>query len=126
MNRRSWLAGASALASWLPFIWSRNAAAAPAPSGTATGKFPHGFLWGAATAGHQIEGNNTNSDSWVLENIKPTIFAEPSRDAANNFALWTSDLDLAKGMGLNAHRFSLEWPRIEPEEGLFSIAMLDH
>ena len=88
--------------------------------------FPKGFLWGAATAGHQVEGNNVNSDVWLLENVKPTAFAEPSRDANNSFELWPADLDLVKGMGLNTYRFSLEWPRIEPEEGLFSIAMLDH
>lgn len=90
------------------------------------GKFPRDFLWGAATAGHQIEGNNVNSDGWLLENVKPTVYAEPSADACNSFELWPVDLDLAKGLGLNAYRFSLEWARIEPEHGLFSIAMLDH
>ena len=88
--------------------------------------FPKGFLWGAATAGHQVEGNNVNADVWLLENIKPTIFAEPSGDADNSFELWQTDLDLAKSLGLNSYRFSLEWPRIEPEQGLWSIAMLDH
>ncbi|MFC3443742.1 family 1 glycosylhydrolase [Sphingobium rhizovicinum] len=88
--------------------------------------FPRGFLWGAATAGHQVEGNNVASDQWFLENLKPTIYAEPSRDASNSFALWPQDMDLAKGIGLNAYRFSLEWARIEPEQGLFSVAMLDH
>jgi beta-glucosidase len=88
--------------------------------------FPQGFLWGAATAGHQVEGNNTNSDCWVMENVQPTLFAEPSRDADNSFMLGATDLDLAKNLGLNTYRFSLEWARIEPEEGLFSVAMLDH
>jgi beta-glucosidase len=62
----------------------------------------------------------------VLENLKPSVFAEPSRDAANSFELRRTDLDLAKKLGLNTYRFSLEWARIEPEEGLFSLAMLDH
>jgi beta-glucosidase len=88
--------------------------------------FPKGFLWGAATAAHQIEGNNVNSDSWVLENVKPTLFKEPSLDAANSLELWPVDLDLVQSMGLNSYRFSLEWARIEPEPGRFSIAMLDH
>jgi beta-glucosidase len=88
--------------------------------------FPHNFLWGAATAGHQVEGNNINSDCWVLENVHPTAYAERSADAANSFALWQQDLDLVKGLGLNSYRFSLEWARIEPEPGLFSVAMLDH
>jgi beta-glucosidase len=88
--------------------------------------FPQGFIWGASTAGHQIEGNNYNSDIWVAENVKPTIYAEPSGDACNSFHLWPQDLDLATSMGLNTYRFSLEWSRIEPEPGMFSIASLDH
>jgi beta-glucosidase len=91
-----------------------------------SGKFPKDFLWGAATAGHQIEGNNVASDMWLLEHVKPTIFAEPSGDACNSLELWPVDLDLVRDLGLNAYRFSLEWARIEPEPGLFSIAMLDH
>jgi beta-glucosidase len=93
---------------------------------TKGGSFPKEFLWGAATAGHQIEGNNTNSDSWVLENVKPTIYREPSMDAANSIELWPVDLDLVKSLGLNSYRFSLEWARIEPEPGRFSVAMLNH
>jgi beta-glucosidase len=101
-------------------------AAAPALARTKSTAFPKDFLWGTATAGHQVEGNNINSDCWVMENVKPTLFAEPSRDADNSFALWPSDLDLVKRLGLNTYRFGLEWARIEPEEGLFSLAMLDH
>ncbi len=88
--------------------------------------FPRGFIWGAATSGHQIEGNNTNADSWVLENITPTIYAQSSGDACNSFELWRADLDLVKAIGLNTYRFSLEWPRIEPAQGQFSHAMIDH
>jgi beta-glucosidase len=88
--------------------------------------FTKGFLWGAATAAHQVEGNNVNSDTWLVENVKPTVYAEPSGDAANSFELWPQDLDLVKQIGLNSYRFSLEWARIEPEPGMFSIAMLDH
>lgn len=89
-------------------------------------KFPQGFLWGTATAAYQVEGNNLNSDVWAMEHAHPTVYAEPSGDAANSFALWPVDLDLVKGMGLNTYRFSLEWARIEPANGEFSIAMLDH
>ncbi|TCU60820.1 aryl-beta-glucosidase [Novosphingobium sp. PhB57] len=89
-------------------------------------KFPDGFLWGAATAAHQIEGNNVNSDVWAMEHANPTVYMEPSGDAANSLALWPVDLDLVKGLGLNTYRFSLEWARIEPAKGQFSIAMLDH
>ena len=43
-----------------------------------TKPFPSDFLWGVATAGHQVEGNNVNSDTWFLEHLPGTIFAEPS------------------------------------------------
>ena len=88
--------------------------------------FPPGFLWGAATSGHQTEGNNIASDAWLLEHLSPTIFAEPSGDACNSFELWPADLSFVRALGLGAYRFSLEWSRIEPERGQFSIAMLDH
>ena len=122
IDRRSLLASGLASGAALAAgpVLARAGLRAPAPA------FPQGFIWGAATAGHQVEGNNVNSDCWVLENIKPTIYREPSRDAANSLELWPADLDAARAMGLNAYRFSLEWPRIEPEEGLFSLAMLDH
>ena len=88
--------------------------------------FPKGFLWGAATSGHQTEGNNVASDSWLLETVKPSAYAEPSGDAVNSFELWPQDMDLVRSLGLNTYRFSLEWSRIEPEQGRFSVAMLDH
>lgn len=117
-NRRTFIGGAAALAA-APMT-------ARAAGGTKPGKFPRGFLWGAATAGHQIEGNNVNSDSWVMETITPSLFKEPSLDAANSLELWPVDLDLVNSLGLNTYRFSLEWSRIEPLQGEFSVAMLDH
>jgi beta-glucosidase len=118
VSRREVLAAGVALAS-LPltgFSQSSNQRAA----------FPDGFLWGAATAGHQVEGNNVASDLWFLENLEPSPFAEPSGDGCNSFELWRTDLDLVQSLGLNSYRFSLEWARIEPEPGLVSMAMLDH
>ncbi len=88
--------------------------------------FPKGFLWGAATAAHQVEGNNVNSDLWVLENVKPTLFAEPSGDACDHYNRYPEDIKLLAGLGLNTYRFSIEWARIEPEQGSFSTAELDH
>ena len=88
--------------------------------------FPRDFLWGTATAGHQNEGNNTNSDTWFLENVTPTIFREPSGLADNGYQLWEADLDLVAGMGLNSYRFSVEWARIEPIEGTFDQDALAH
>ena len=100
--------------------------ASPALGQSASETFPKGFLWGAATAAYQVEGNNVNSDIWLMEHVTPSAYAERSGDAANSFALWPVDLDLVSGMGLNSYRFSLEWARIEPEPGQFSVAMLDH
>ncbi|MFC0681533.1 glycoside hydrolase family 1 protein [Lysobacter korlensis] len=89
-------------------------------------KFPQEFLWGVSTAGHQNEGDNTTSDTWFLENVSPTVFREPSGKACNSWELWRTDLDLITGMGLNAYRFSVEWARIEPEEGRIDESALDH
>ena len=88
--------------------------------------FPSGFVWGAATAAHQVEGGNGNSDCWALEHAKPSFFAEPSADACDHFARYRDDLAILAGLGLNAYRFSVEWARVEPEEGGFSQAALDH
>lgn len=91
-----------------------------------TTDFPDGFLWGVATAGHQVEGNNVNSDVWFLEHLPGTIFAEPSGDAIDHYHRYRDDIRLIAELGFGAYRFSLEWARIEPEEGLFSTAELDH
>ena len=88
--------------------------------------FPPDFLWGVATAGHQNEGDNVDSDTWFLENVTPTVFQDRSGKAANGWELWESDLDLVAGMGLNAYRFSVEWARIEPRAGEFSEEALAH
>jgi len=124
IDRRSILAGAAALAA-TPAI-PALAAAPRQPAPKSGGAFPKGFLWGASTAGHQVEGNNVNSDQWLLENVSPTITGSPSGDAVNSFELWRQDLDLVRAIGLNSYRFSLEWARIEPEQGSFSPAMLNH
>lgn len=88
--------------------------------------FPQGFLWGAATAAHQVEGNNINSESWVLEHLPGTIYAEPSGDACDHYHRYPEDIALLAKLGFNAYRFSIEWARIEPEEGEFSYAALEH
>jgi beta-glucosidase len=99
-----------------------NAFGAAPPGGT----FPNGFLWGAATAAYQVEGNSINTDLWVLEHVKPTIFQEPSGDACDHYHRYADDIRLLAGLGLNTYRFSIEWARIEPEQGFYSNAELDH
>jgi beta-glucosidase len=88
--------------------------------------FPDGFLWGAATAPHQVEGGNVNSDMWELEWATPSIFAEPSGDACDHYHRYVEDVAIMADLGFNAYRFGVEWARIEPEEGWFSRAELDH
>jgi beta-glucosidase len=88
--------------------------------------FPDGFLWGTATAAHQVEGGNTTSDFWLMEMMKDSLFAEPSGDACDHYHLYPRDIALLKQLGFNTYRFSLEWARIEPEKGFFSAAALDH
>lgn len=85
--------------------------------------FPKGFYWGAATASYQVEGGIENCD-----------WAEAARQAkvpnagrlADHYNRYVEDFDLAKELGHNAHRFSIEWARIEPEEGEFDEAELQH
>src|SRR4051794_11041747 len=88
--------------------------------------FPDGFLWGAATAAHQVGGGHVNNDHWQLEHPPPSPFPDPSGDACDSYHRWREDLDLVAGAGLNTYRFSLEWSRIEPEDSEFSRAALDH
>jgi len=84
------------------------------------------FLWGAATAGHQVEGNNINADIWLLEQVPDTRFVEPSGDACDSLHRWREDVGIVAVLGLNCYRFSIEWSRIEPASGQFSDAWLDH
>jgi beta-glucosidase len=87
---------------------------------------PKGFLWGAAISAHQSEGNDVNSDSWLLENLPETVYKEPSRDACDSYHRYEQDFAIAQAIGLNCYRFGIEWARIEPEPGQFSQAALDH
>ena len=88
--------------------------------------FPIGFLWGTATAAHQVEGNNLNNDNWLMEHMPDTIFTEPSGDACDHYHRYADDIALLAELGFNLYRFSIEWARVEPEEGEFSLAELDH
>ncbi len=111
-------------------------------------KFPPGFLWGAATAAHQVEGGNVNDWSeWEKKNAKrlakkaqgywqpwqqemfPEMFVSAnyiSGRACDHYHLHEQDFDLAKSLGHNAHRFSIEWSRIEPTEGKFNEREIEH
>ena len=113
--------------------------------------FPKNFFWGAATASHQIEGGTTNDWSeWEKQNAQrlavdiPKFFEKRSpvweqvkAEATNpanyvsgvaddSYNKWREDIELLKQMGANAYRFSVEWSRVEPEDGQFDNAALEH
>ncbi len=87
-------------------------------------QFPKDFLWGTATAAHQIEGNNVHSDWWAWE--QDGRLPHKSGRACDSWKRWKEDVDLAKSLNTNAYRFSMEWARIEPEEGKFNLEALKH
>jgi beta-glucosidase len=115
-----------------------------------TNVFSKHFLWGAATAAHQVEGGNHNQWSvWELENAKAKSVqavyhydeyeswsrikdqankAENyvSGDLADHYHRYEEDFDLLKQMNMNAFRFSVEWSRIEPSEGVWDAAEIAH
>lgn len=88
--------------------------------------FPEGFHWGASTAAHQVEGNNTHSDWWAREHAPNSDLREPSGDAADSYHRYPEDIALLAGLGFSMYRFSIEWARIEPEQGFISKAQLLH
>ncbi|OIO33850.1 MAG: hypothetical protein AUJ70_02405 [Candidatus Omnitrophica bacterium CG1_02_40_15] len=86
-------------------------------------KFPQDFLWGAATSAYQVEGDNVNSDWWQWEK---DAGRENSGRASRHYEFYEQDFDLAKSLNHNTHRLSIEWSRIEPEDGKFSQEELKH
>ena len=89
-------------------------------------RFPKGFLIGAATAAHQVEGNNIHSDYWAQEHMKFTSFEEPSGQACDHYNRYEEDIRLLAQAGLNAYRFSIEWARIEPQPGVYDEKEISH
>ncbi|MFH1451216.1 MAG: family 1 glycosylhydrolase, partial [bacterium] len=80
-------------------------------------KFPENFLWGAATSSYQVEGGIENND-WAKK--------FPAGRACDHYNLYEKDFNLAKFLNHNAHRLSVEWARIEPEEGRFDEKEIEH
>lgn len=98
-------------------------------------KFPEGFKWGSATSAHQIEGDNHNDwseweksesriESLKLKGLNPEDFI--SGKACDSYNRYEEDFDIAKSLGQNIHRFSIEWSRIEPEQGKFDSDAMKH
>lgn len=84
------------------------------------------FMIGAATAPHQVEGNNTTSDCWVMEQLRHSDYTEPSGDACDHYNRYEEDIALLAASGCNAYRFGIEWARIEPMERRFDPAAIEH
>lgn len=121
-TRRNVIAGGSAMAVTASITAPINAAIAGAPRRS----FPKGFIWGTATAAHQVEGNNTNSDWWLLETVAGTIIKEPSGAACDHYHRYPQDIATIAKLSLGSYRFSIEWARIEPTAGNYDIRQLDH
>jgi beta-glucosidase len=98
-SRRSFLARAAGAALLATAGDATSALGAVMPTRKS---FPKNFRWGVATAGHQIEGNNVNSDMWLIENIKPAAFADRSGDACNSYHRYEEDIALLAQLGFNA------------------------
>ncbi len=87
-------------------------------------RFPDDFIWGSATAAHQVEGNNKWNDWWRWE--QQGGGAEPSENACEHYERYEEDFDLMEELHQNGYRFSIEWSRIEPEEGEFNEEAIQH
>lgn len=90
--------------------------------------FPKDFIWGSATAGHQIEGNNRNSNHWFIEieENKKNPNYELSGLACNSYEMWREDVDILSELKHQMFRMTIEWARIEPAEGQFRQEEVDH
>lgn len=86
-------------------------------------KFPDGFYWGAATASYQVEGGIENND-WAEAGRKGKVHL--AGESSDHYHRYEEDFDIARSLGHNAHRFSIEWSRIEPEEGKFDDSEIEH
>ena len=88
--------------------------------------FPPDFVWGSATAAHQVEGDNRLNDWWAHELATNTNAIEPSGIACDHYHRFAEDFGLLESLGHSAHRLSIEWSRIEPAEGDINHAEIEH
>ncbi len=92
-----------------------------------TPAWPAGFLWGTATAAHQVEGGNVHNDWWRFEHQPGRIaHGDTSGVATDHWNRVAEDIGLMGTLGANAYRFSIEWSRLEPIEGQWDEAAWQH
>ncbi len=121
--------------------WSRDSSSTNEQSSSETGnptplggssigrvrlEFPPDFRWGTAAAAHQVEGDNRNSDWWAWEQHPDSPLTEPSGSAIEHYQRYADDIALLAGLDLPVYRFSTEWARIEPSEGVFDPEAIAH
>jgi len=84
-------------------------------------QFPEGFLWGTATAAYQVEGavNEDGRGTSIWDTFSHTpgkvLHGDTGDIACDQYHRLEEDLDLMADLGLKAYRFSVAWPRIQPE-----------
>jgi beta-glucosidase len=89
--------------------------------------FPQGFLWGTASAAHQVEGNDRNCEWWEFEHEPGRIAnGDTSEIACDQYNRYREDFSLLRELSQGAHRLSIEWSRIEPSEGEFDTRQIRH
>src|SRR5579863_234205 len=88
------------------------------------GTLPRGFLLGTATAAHQVEGGNTRNDWSAME--KRGVLVDTSGRASDEWNRVPQDVALMHDLGANSYRFSIEWSRVEPQQGTWDEAAWTH
>ena len=93
-----------------------------------TFQFPRGFLWGTGTSSHQVEGNNKNNNFWAWEQEPGRIIEGHKSGLACDWwgGRWREDFERIVEGGHNAHRFSIEWSRVQPTPDRWDEDALDH
>lgn len=89
-------------------------------------QFPKDFIFGTALASYQVEGGIYNNDWTEWENRDNSICAEPCNEACKHYEYYKEDIELLIKLGIKAFRFSIEWSRVEPEEGNFNQVEIEH
>lgn len=95
-------------------------------------KFPEGFIWGVASAAHQVEGGHTNNNWAAWENSsyadgRPHILNNEKVGAAcEHWERYPEDIRLMQELGVSSYRFSISWSKVMPAEGVVDTLALQH